>query len=312
MSTRPTIFVNIAAYRDPETYPTIRDLFEKAANPENIHVGLCWQYNSLTEEPFQLKDRKHQVSVLNIDYKKSKGACWARHTTQKLYHDEQYFLQIDAHSRFVPDWDKLMIEELARCPSNKPILSSYPSHYTLPNTLVDHGPYKLLLNHFHSQVPVFHSRACTEEERQAPSLSAIISGGFVFGPASAMLEVPYDPFIYFIGEEITMSARYWTHGYDIFTPSRTMMFHLYVVPELTKAYHWLDHSRWHDNFEEPSRERVLQLLGYAPASHPVALQQIDRYGMGNVRSLAEYERFAGVDFKAQTMTENGKSGIPQL
>ena len=234
MSTKKTIFVNIAAYRDAEAYPTIMDLFEKAKHPENIHVGICWQYNTLREEPFLIGDRKHQVSVINLDYQKAKGACWARHIVQKLYNNETYYLQVDAHSRFIPHWDTAMIEELDRCDSDKPILSTYPNHYTLPNVITDHGPYKLIFNIFHNKIPSFHSRSCTEEERLSPSLSTIVSGGFLFSHATAMLEVPYDPYIYFIGEEITMSARYWTHGYDLFTPTKSMVFHLYVVPELTK------------------------------------------------------------------------------
>jgi hypothetical protein len=38
-----TIFVNIAAYRDPECAATVRDLFEKAANPEDIAVAVVLQ-----------------------------------------------------------------------------------------------------------------------------------------------------------------------------------------------------------------------------------------------------------------------------
>jgi len=71
MTQKPTIFVNIAAYRDEETYATIRDLFDKAKHPDNLHISVCWQYNSLCEEPFVMTDRKHQVSVINIDYRKS-------------------------------------------------------------------------------------------------------------------------------------------------------------------------------------------------------------------------------------------------
>jgi hypothetical protein len=315
MSKKPTIFVNIAAYRDAEAYPTIMDLFEKAKHPENIHVGICWQYNSLREEPFLISDRKHQVSVINLDYKKAKGACWARHVVQKLYNNETYYLQVDAHSRFIPNWDTAMIEELDRCDSDRPILSTYPNHYTLPNVITDHGPYKLIFNTFHHKVPTFHSRSCTEEERLNPSLSPIVSGGFLFSRAAAMLDVPYDPYIYFIGEEITMSARYWTHGYDIFTPTKSMVFHLYVVPELTKTHHWSDHPDWHDNYEIHSRQRVLHLLDAEETTNAMALRDLECYDLGpygheTTRSLAQYEAFAGIDFKTQTLSESAKLGIP--
>ncbi len=44
--TPPTIFVSIPSFRDPECQRTIRDLFEKAARPERVHVGLCAQYDA--------------------------------------------------------------------------------------------------------------------------------------------------------------------------------------------------------------------------------------------------------------------------
>ena len=40
----PRIFVQIASYRDPDCQNTVKDLFEKAAHPERIFVGICWQF----------------------------------------------------------------------------------------------------------------------------------------------------------------------------------------------------------------------------------------------------------------------------
>ena len=39
----PTIFVNIASYRDPECFATVTDLLAKARHPEAITVGLVSQ-----------------------------------------------------------------------------------------------------------------------------------------------------------------------------------------------------------------------------------------------------------------------------
>ena len=313
MSSKPTIFVNVVAYRDAEAYPTIASLFEKAHHPENLHIGLCWQYSTLSEAPFEPRDRKNQVSVINMDYKKAKGACWARHTTQKLYNDETYYLQVDGHSRFIPHWDTRMIEELARCPSEKPMLSTYPNVYTLPNVLVDNGPHKLAPKGFENGVPVFQSFPCSEEDKRVPHPAPVATGGFTFTKAQAILDVPYDPFIYFIGEEITMSARYWTHGYDMFTPTRAMVFHLYdaTLPTDTepKSHHWDDHADWYDKHERHARERVHHLLGITSSTNPLALRDIEKYGMGTVRDLAQYQHFTGIDFKTQTYSENARQGI---
>ncbi len=309
MTKKPTIFVNIAAYRDMETYHTVRDLFEKAKYPDNLHVSICWQYNSLREEPFVLSDRKHQVSVIQVDYKKSKGACWARRMIQTLYNGESHFFQIDAHSRVIPYWDQALIDELAMCPSDKPMLSTYPNQYSLPNELGEMTAYKVIFEDFHNKVPTFHSRPCEPHELLAPSPTAVTTGGFVFAKAEAMLEVPYDPYIYFIGEEISMSARYWTHGYDIFTPTKPILFHLYGTPDSNKVHHWSDHPDWHDSYESSSRVRVLRLLGIEETTDARALQEAERYGFGNVRTLAQYEAFAGVNFRDQVLSELAKKGV---
>ena len=43
-------------------------------------------------------------------------------------------------------------------------------------------------------------------------------------------QVPFDPLLpwIFMGEEISMSARLWTSGYDIFSPTTNVLNHYYV------------------------------------------------------------------------------------
>ncbi len=43
--------------------------------------------------------------------------------------DQEYYLQIDSHMRFLQDWDELLIQQLNSCPSQKPVLSTYPAGY---------------------------------------------------------------------------------------------------------------------------------------------------------------------------------------
>jgi hypothetical protein len=46
-------------------------------------------------------------------------------------------LQVDSHTRFVQNWDALLIGELAACNSAKPVLSCVPAAYTPPDNLRD-------------------------------------------------------------------------------------------------------------------------------------------------------------------------------
>ena len=137
MSRRPTIFVQMASYRDPKCQWTIKDLFEKAKHPRRVHVGVCGQYDrELDQACFEIPSPMPDNTVfMNFPAKRSRGVCWARWQAQKLFDDEDYVLMIDSHMRFVEHWDSKMIRELARCESDKPFISCYPASYTPPNNL---------------------------------------------------------------------------------------------------------------------------------------------------------------------------------
>ena len=111
----PRIFVNIAAYRDTECQWTVKDLFEKARAPERIFVGLCWQFVPEEDQDCFLvpSPRPEQTRIVEFDANKSLGACWARHHAEKLWQGEEYYLQIDSHMRFAPDWDDRLLDHSA-------------------------------------------------------------------------------------------------------------------------------------------------------------------------------------------------------
>ena len=100
------IFVSIASYRDPELLPTLRDLISNAKHPENLVFSIAWQHS--TEDAWDnLEEFKGdpRFKVIDIDFRESKGACWARHAIQQNYNNEEYYFQLDSHHRFVKDWD---------------------------------------------------------------------------------------------------------------------------------------------------------------------------------------------------------------
>src|SRR5688572_23344935 len=99
----PRIFVAIAAYRDPECQWTVKELFEKAAHPERIVVGICWQADPIDDADCFLvpSPRQEQTKIALFHPSESKGAGWARSTAISLAEDEEYILMIDAHMRFV-------------------------------------------------------------------------------------------------------------------------------------------------------------------------------------------------------------------
>jgi len=103
------IFVSIACFCDKDIKNTIEDCLLKANNPDNIIFGICLQYDP--EDDF-LKDydNKPQFRIEKIHWKEAKGPTYARYLISKLLENEEYFLQIDAHTRFFQNWDLIAIE----------------------------------------------------------------------------------------------------------------------------------------------------------------------------------------------------------
>ena len=78
-----TIFVQIAAYRDPQIRATIESMLTQAKKPKNLRIGVARQFHP--EDGFDdLSDyeKDDRFRVLNIPHTESKGVCWARHQVQ--------------------------------------------------------------------------------------------------------------------------------------------------------------------------------------------------------------------------------------
>ncbi len=121
------IFVSIACYRDREIEWTLNDLYRNAAYPERIYTGICWQFISPADDShFNFIHPSKNIRCIGYDARQSMGACWAKSEADKLKQDEDYLLRIDSHTRVAKNWDVMLIKLLDACPSQKPILSTYP------------------------------------------------------------------------------------------------------------------------------------------------------------------------------------------
>jgi hypothetical protein len=304
----PGIFVQIPAYRDPECQWTIKDMFEKAKKPERIFAGICWQFvkgkdDFCFEQPYP---RPEQVRVIEIDARESKGVCWARAKIQKLWQDEEFTLQIDSHMRFEQDWDETLINMLAQCDSPKAVLTTYPADYIPPNNIPNRKTHILAAKEFNKQGIFLMGSRSVPKNAPKPIRGAFIGACALFGKSDIIHEVPYDPYLYFFGEEITLSARLWTHGYDIYHPNNCVMYHYWKRDQ--RSTHFNDHSNW-EKLNEFAFERVRFLLGNEEPSDKEAKKEISKYGLGTVRTLEQYQEYAGVEFAKREFTPSAYEGV---
>lgn len=293
------IFVNIACYRDSECGPTIDDLFRKARHPDQINVAVVLQTT-----PSDLIEIAHpRVQIRHVNAAESRGACWARALGYELWRGEQHVLQIDSHMRFAPDWDVRLLEQLAACPSPKSLLTSYPPGYEPPDNLLHHKASYLAAKRFDER-GILMQQGLLEPTPVMPKPTAFLAAGFLFGASDWIHEVPYDPNLYFNGEETTLAVRLWTSGWDFFGPTEAIVWHQYS--KIARSLHWEDNRTW-DGLEAVSLARFRRILRIDPLATdpPVDLTGFD---LGSVRSLKQYQAMAGIDFRARTIAPHALAG----
>lgn len=299
---KPTIFVQIASYRDLECQWTVKDLFKKAEFPERVFVGICWQYKHEEDKAcFQIDSpNPRNTATIMFSAERSRGVCWARHQAQTLYDNEDYVLMIDSHMRFVKNWDTVLIKELEKCSSSKALLSSYPADYTPPDNLAKNPkPSFMHAQPFDVDNNLRFRGEILNKSPEKPLHGAFLAAGFIFTRGLFIKEIPYDPYIYFSNEEATLAVRAYTHGWNIYSPTKAFLYHYYLSNDDAKGkkfFHWTDDEKW-VKFAMISKARNDYLLCGQEHGDKNSLIDIEKYALGTVRTLAEYEAFSGINFK---------------
>lgn len=298
------IFVSIASYRDPELLPTLKSLLENARNPEDLVICIGWQHSKEDKWDTLKKYKKDpRFKILDIDHKDSKGVCWARSEIQKLYTDEDYYFQLDSHHRFSKDWDvqlKDILHYLMLKGHEKPLLSSYIAGYFPDKDPKDrvNEVWGLNIDRFMPAGAIFLRPHHVDnwQDLKEPFPTRFISAHFIFTLGKFAKEVPYDPNLYFHGEESSLAARAYTHGYDLFAPHKVIVWHEYTREG--KKRHWDDSQDWKEK-DDASYARFRKLFGMDPGCTPCQRKALAPYGFGTVRSLEDFERYAGLKFSTR-------------
>lgn len=312
------IFIQIASYRDPQLVPTLKDCLANAKHPENLVFSIAWQHSS--EDTWDNLDSfkfDPRFKIVDIDYKDSKGACWARNQLQQNYDGEEYTLQLDSHHRFIKDWDVeliSMIKQLQEKGHEKPLLTGYVSSFDPDNDPEGRNmvPWKMNFDRFIPEGAVFFLPAAIDDfkERTEPIPARFYSAHFCFTLGQFCIEVPHDPEYYFHGEEISIAVRAYTWGYDLFHPHKIVVWHEYTRKGRTKQ--WDDDLSWggRNNHSHRRNRKLFEMDGEVKDIF------FGQYDFGPIRTLEDYERYAGISFKKRAIQkytqENNLAPNPPL
>lgn len=303
-----TIFVSIASYRDPECSMTLDTIFNQAANPQLIFVGICEQNKAGIKEELcvspKLAKYLRNIRIAKLDHTEAKGPTYARYYCSELWRGEQYYLQIDSHTSFTKNWDLSLINMIRQIKENeeesdKPVLSVYPPTKEQMDIKgfpeMDNG--RLSENN----IPTFLCGWSGESEKPRRSNKPWAAAGFMFLESSFLYEVPFDPNLshVFQGEETLFSARLFTNGWDFYTPNKKVCYHHYN--RKSPLYH--QDIKDSSECRSKAEKRVLFLLGLVPKDGVDFdfLRDYNYYGLGKFRTIDDFWKASGIDFGLRTV-----------
>lgn len=292
------IFVSVANYRDLETINTVRELLAKCSSKSELRVHVLSQLEPEDRLDFVALDGDPRVKHVVTRARDSLGVCWARSELQGMVTDEDYYFQVDSHMAEVEDdWDQMLLEDLRRAEqeSELAIITAYPSSYELTDggRVVDRKCPTRFDVSMASGFPTATSGYVDTDELEE---ELFVSGNLLFSRTSLVRDVPYDPELFFVGEEITLAVRAYSAGYKIYSPTRYVMAHRYSRGPDERPLYW-------DEGEDRARKiRWWQrdLTSKWKATHVCRGEWFGKYGIQDSRLYQDFARklrvrFPGVD-----------------
>jgi len=312
---KKTIFVSIASYRDIYCSRTLESLYKNAIYPNNVYTGICIQNKEGDKEcslPNNLTQFSPNVTTIRLKDYEAKGPTWARYLCASLFNNQDYFFQVDSHTLFEKGWDVIlmsMIDEIKRnTGSSDVVLSHYPPNYDdYGNEKRDKNVVDTICQSFFNDKGMvsFLGATAVDMKKDKYVQTPHIAAGMFFCEGKCIRDVPYDPNLpnLFVGEEILHSARVWTAGYDIYSPTQITVYHLYTRDD--QPHVWDDKKSFDDT---DALNKVKQILQFDDEKNipiaPNVKENIEKYGLGKKRSLQEFFDFAGIDPKNKQIYKN--------
>ena len=310
-----TIFVALAAYCEPELELTIKDCIAKSSKPDNLRFGICLQYDAGGEKEIQADCIDHlitdkRIRVIKFDHRESKGGCWARNLVQTMYAEEDYTIQVDAHTRFVEGWDQTLINMVQRFPSEKPLITGFPPLYFRHDevdsyTCLDWRGYTntTVMEQWSPDGWIHHPTHDIKENFQSPRYTRFLSGAFVFTSGEWNKTIMQDPEHYYSGEEFALTLRSYTHGYDLFTPDEIVVWHR-CHPEANRKHF----SDFENEISQKHHNKAMERLNLLMKGDPAG--ELGRFGLGTTRNLEDFYNFSGLDCENFEAHPDAIAGVP--
>ena len=310
------IFISIASYCDPVLPFTLARAVATATDPARLHFGVVEQ-SPAGSPRVPAPGHGARLSQVHIAVGDARGPCWARALAMSLQDGEDWFLQLDSHMDFDSGWDERLVAQAQAlgAPDRDVVVTTYPDAFRFVDGQPEHVTTgKVLAQVLKPGTTFAADHPVLSFEAQPVGVDAPVPGfhvgaGCLFAPGRITQRFPYDPWLYFHGEEQALALRLYTHGWDIFHMPALPIHHLYndaASGAPARPLHW-------DEAHEAGRETswwTLEQRSRARLASLVAGEDLGAYGLGTVRTLADYAAFSGIDYAARSLSPS--AFVPRL
>mmetsp|Transcript_41114 Transcript_41114/g.131535 ORF Transcript_41114/g.131535 Transcript_41114/m.131535 type:complete len:511 (-) Transcript_41114:101-1633(-) len=327
-----TMFIGLSGFRDATRCGnTIFTAFKQATRPELLSFGIVDQADdrdktcinefcrlSTAEWPLPNGEcrYKHKVSVRMMKAVDSRGPTLARSYQQELLKDEEFCLQLDAHSVFTPEWDVDMMRDWVTIDNEMAVISTYIQDIEHIDAATgrpkNENQHPHLCNNIMTPGGLYRNQGANSlldsDKPGIPQMSALWGAGLSFSKCHAERRAPVDPHTpwLFDGEEFLRASHLWTRGYDMYSPTKggTRIFHNYTkVPFRFESVSLSAQEK--QRLQQLGRNRFWLEVG-VPFEGMVDARDMPKYGYGHVRTFDQYLEFAGFQGKLSEITSIGQ------
>jgi GT2 family glycosyltransferase len=301
-----SIFIQITSYHDQELSKTIIDAIKKSSGINTINFGV---HSIFFEENTVEVPNLPNVKVFYSKAPDNLGMGKGRAIAHQFYSGEDYYLQVDSHSRFDRNWDSYLINLMDFYKSEgieKPLITNYPKLYWYENGNEVVRQVEDVVTQFYWKDPErFKLFRTPMQGSYAPNeflyTSISVSGGSIFVEGEFMKP---NELIFADGEEIFMAARAFTMGYTLMVPTKQFMYHLY----------------WEADKDNKRRQVCTDFPDLCASLNQVSTDEIKlvltealtgEYRLGTQRSLKDYGDYCGLDFVNGRILANGEEVLKQ-
>lgn len=299
-----SIFVQIASYHDFELGKTIMHAVKQSSKKHDIHFGIfnCYYQNNDIYIP-----KIDNLKIIEKQAPDGIGVGRSRNIANSLYDGQDYYLQIDSHTRFKQDWDEFLISQIKgyqKIGIKKPLLTTYPGTYRYNDNLeeiIDWGDNVSAI--YLADNPEQFKDTLIPGQRAIPTegtiLNKSISAGFIF-TIGEFADTDFNDKVAFWGEEIFIAAQSWTREFDLLIPSIQQIFHLYYdsdsrMQKSARRHIWKDFPELFGAMDAESKAEIKTIFKE---------NIIAKNALGLNRTLKEFEVYSGLDFTNRTIIEN--------